>query len=301
MNLSRIDLNLFVVFDAIYSEGGITRASDSLKLSQPAVSHALNRLREVVGDPLFTRQGNAMIPTAMAHELIGPVRRALGEIGGSLNQLSTFDPSVSHREFKIGMRPLIETMIIPKLIEAIGTAAPHVRISTVHYSRADFQTQLASGSLAAVIDVMQPITHIINHKYLGGSKMAVLARQGHPAVQGSISMETYLEQYHVVASSRRFGPALEDYELTRLGFQRRIKVRCQHYRTACHAVRVSDMLLTIPERFARAVNEGMGNQVVPFPVDLPTHDFFLYWHTSTDNDPGNRWLRDQIFAIYQKH
>ncbi|WP_292935546.1 LysR family transcriptional regulator [Noviherbaspirillum sp.] len=298
MNLSRIDLNLFVVFNAIYTEGGITRASDTLKLSQPAISHALNRLRELLGDPLFIRKGNTMVPTAMAHELIGPIRRALGEIEGSLNQLSEFNPAESQREFKIGMRPIVESSLIPALIESMETVAPNVRISAVHYDRSDFQMQLATGALAAVIDIMQPITQMINHKHLGGGKMVVVARQGHPAVHGSISMETYLEQDHIVASSRRLGPALEDYELSRRGYQRRIKLRCQHYLTASHAVQVSNMLLTIPERFARAVNEGLGNQIVQFPAELPASDIFLYWHTNAENDPGNRWLREQIFGIW---
>lgn len=88
INISRIDLNLFVVFDAIYTEGGITRASAILKLTQPAVSHALARPRTLVDDPLFVRQGHSMSPTPVAHELIGPVRRAIAEIEVSLNQLS---------------------------------------------------------------------------------------------------------------------------------------------------------------------------------------------------------------------
>ena len=300
INISRIDLNLFVVFDAIYTEGGITRASDMLKLSQPATSHALRRLRELIGDPLFIRQGNAITPTPLAHELIGPVRRALGEIEGSLNQLSTFDPATSEREFKIGMRQVVESAAIPELINEINDTAPHVKISSVYHNRASFQTELSTGTLAAAIDVLQPRDHGIRHKQLAGGKMVVVARKGHPVVQGRISMASYLEQDHILASSRRLGPGIEDYELSRLGFQRRIKLRCQHYWTACKVANQSDMLVTMPERYARATNDPLENQIVPFPIDIPAHDIFLYWHSSADNDHANRWLREQILVSFQR-
>ncbi|MES2258212.1 MAG: LysR family transcriptional regulator [Pseudomonadota bacterium] len=298
-NLSRIDLNLFVVFDAIYTERGITRASDTLNLSQPAISHALARLRELMGDPLFIRQGNAVTPTPLAHELIAPVRRALGEIEGSLHQLSLFDPTVSQREFTIGMRHIVESAAIPALMRVIREPAPHVKISAVHHKRADFQAQLTVGTLAAVVDVMLPLTHNIHHTYLSGGKMVVVARKGHPAVEGRISLAAYLDQDHILASSRRLGPGLEDHELSRLGFQRRVKLRCQHYWTACQVVSTSDMLLTMPESYAGTTNALLGNQVVPFPVDIPAQDIFLYWHASADNDPANRWLREQVIAAFQ--
>ncbi|OGB25498.1 MAG: LysR family transcriptional regulator [Burkholderiales bacterium RIFCSPLOWO2_02_FULL_57_36] len=300
IDISRIDLNLFVVFDAIYTEGGITKASDTLKLSQPATSHALRRLRKLVGDPLFVRQGNAIMPTALAHELIGPVRRALGELEGSLNQLSTFDPAVSKREFKIGMRHIVESTAIPELMNEIRDSAPHVKISAVHHNRAGVQTQLSTGTLAAAIDVLLPNTTGINQRYLGGGKMVVVARKGHAAVQGRISMAAYLEQDHILVSSRRLGPGIEDYELSRLGFQRSVKLRCQHYWTACKVVSASDMLVTMPERYARATNDPLENQIVPFPIDIPAHDIFLYWHASAENDHANRWLREQLVASFQR-
>lgn len=300
VNISRIDLNLFVVFDSIYTERGITRASEALKLTQPAVSHALGRLRELLNDPLFVRQGHAMTPTPLAHELIGPVRRALREIEGSLNQLSDFDPQTSRREFKIGMRHVVESATLPDLVSRIRSGAPDVQISCVHHSRADFQTHLTSGTLAAVVDILLPLTHNIHHQFLSGGRMVVVARRGHPSIKGRVSLAAYLEQDHILASSRRIGPALEDLELTRLGFQRRVKLRCQHYWTACKVVSTSDMILTMPERYAHSINETLGNQVIPCPIDMRAHDIYLYWHASADDDQANRWLREQIVASLQQ-
>lgn len=299
MNISRIDLNLFVVFDTIYTEGGITRASEALKLTQPAVSHALGRLRTLVGDPLFVRQGHAMLPTPVARELIGPVRRAIGEIEGSLRQLSDFDPQTSQREFKIGMRPLMESATIPALMQQIGAVAPHVKIASEHHNRSDFQTHLTTGALAAVVDVLLPLTHNLRNQRLAAGRMQVVARKDHPLVQGSISLASYLAQDHVLASSRKNGLGMEDMELSRLGLQRQIKLRCQHYWTACKVVSTSNLLLTMPERYARATNEPLGNQLIPFPIDINARDIFLYWHASAENDPANRWLRENIIASFQ--
>ncbi len=297
-NISRIDLNLFVVFDAIYTEASITRAAEVLALSQPAVSHALARLRSLLDDPLFTRSGHSMRPTPVARELIAPVRRAIAEIDGSLRQLAAFDPGTSQREFTIGMRSIVESTAIPDLMQQISGSAPGVRVAAVHHNRADFQSDLTSGSLAAVVDVLLPLTHDIHNLRLTGGGMVVVARKDHPVVQGSITLQTYLAQEHVLASSRKTGPGLEDMELSRLGYQRRIKLRCQHYWTACKVVSASDLLFTMPERYARATNGPLGNQLIPFPADISAHDIFLYWHASAEHDPANRWLRDNILATF---
>lgn len=300
VNVSRINLNLFVVFESVYTERGITKAGDALKLTQPAVSHSLGRLRELVNDPLFVRQGNVMTPTPLAHELIGPVRRALREIEDSLNQLSEFDPQTSRREFKIGMRHLIEPAAIPNLMGRIQDAAAHVKISSVHHNRADFQMQLIMGALAAAVDVLLPLTHDIHHQFLTGGPMVVVARREHPAIKGEMTLAAYLEQDHILVSSRKIGQALEDFELARLGFERRVKLRCQHYWTACKVASDSDLILTMPERYARANNEPFGNQVIPFPMEVRAPDLFLYWHASAENDPANRWLREQVIASFQQ-
>jgi DNA-binding transcriptional LysR family regulator len=295
-NISRIDLNLFVVFDAIYTEGTITRASEALKLTQPAVSHALGRLRDLVNDPLFVRKGHVMAPTPVARELIAPIRRAIGEIDGTLRQLVAFDPLTSQREFRIGMRSIVEATAMPELMRQIRDAAPGVQVSSVYHTRSDLHSDLSSGALVAVVDILLPLGHNIRNQRLAGGPMVVVARKDHPVVQGSINLESYLEQEHVLASSRKTGLGLEDMELSRLGFQRRIKLRCQHYWTACKVVSTSDLLLTMPELYARATNEPLANQLIPFPIQVSAHDIFLYWHASAENDPANRWLRDNVIA-----
>jgi DNA-binding transcriptional LysR family regulator len=199
---------LFVVLDAIYTEGGITRASERLALTQPAISHALARLRELVGDPLFVREGHAMMPTAAAHTLIGPVRRALKEIEGSLNQLQAFDPATSTRAFRIGMRHIVESAALPDLAMRVRAAAPQVQLAAVHHDRDALHGALATGELDAVVDVLLPRVPHVSYQRLAGGKMVVAVRAGHPAVGASLDLPTYLALDHVMASSRpqRAGP-----------------------------------------------------------------------------------------------
>ena len=99
-----------------------------------------------------------------------------------------------------------------------------------------------------------------------------------------------------LVSSRRSGPGLEDVELNRQGLKRRIRLRCQHYFAACRVVSETDLLLTMPERYARIANRQYGNQIQDFPMEMPSMDAYLYWHASVDNDPANRWLRDRLIA-----
>ena len=126
--------------------------------------------------------------------------------------------------------------------------------------------------------------------------MVVAVRAGHPRVGATLELATYLEMEHVMTSSRRTGPGLEDLALQRLGHERRVAVRCQHHWTACQLVASSDLLLTMPERYAGSANAALGNRLLPFPLATPANDLYLYWHANADAEPGNRWLRAQIRA-----
>jgi DNA-binding transcriptional LysR family regulator len=297
-NISRVDLNLLVVFEAIYAQGSITRASETLHLTQPALSHALARLRELIGDPLFVRSGNRMVATALAEEIIAPVRRALSEIDGTLRQLHKFDPARSAREFRIGFRHVVETATLPSLAARARARAPEVKISSVPYERDNLHGELASGALDLAVDVLLARVEGVRHELLMSGRMVVVARQDHPRVQGAIDLATYLDLDHVLATSRRFGPGVEDLALHRLGHQRRVKLRCQHFSTACEIVARTDLVLTMHERHAQALNAPLANRILALPFEAPMHELYLYWHASADKDPGNQWLREQVVAVY---
>jgi DNA-binding transcriptional LysR family regulator len=294
MHISRVDLNLFTVFDAIYTEGSVTRASHKLNLTQPAISHALGRLRQIFNDPLFVRQGHAMVSTPLARNIIEPIRRSLRGLEVTLNGLDSFDPDTTSKRFNIALRDVLEATVLPPLMQRVRQRAPLVDIAASQVERRELEGELAAGTLDGAIDVLLPLPSEIMHTRIYQDSTVVVARKGHPAIDGGLDIDTYLKQDHILASSRRRGPGLEDFELSRFGLERRIRLRCQHYFAACRVVSQTDMILTMPGRYASIANKQFGNQILPFPLDVPAFDVFLYWHANVDNDPANRWFREQV-------
>lgn len=298
MHISRVDLNLFTVFEAIYTEGSVTRASQKLNLTQPAISHALGRLREMFDDPLFIRQGHAMVSTPLARNMIDPVRRALRGLEVTLNGLDRFDPATTSKQFKLALRDVLEATILPPLVKNVSRTAPLVDITASQVDRRALESELAAGTLDAAIDVLLPLSSDILRTRIDQDTTVVVARKGHPAIDGSIDIDTYLKQDHILTSSRRKGQGLQDFELSRFGMERRIRLRCQHYFAACRVVSQTDLVLTMPERYARIANLQFDNQILPFPLEVPAFDVFLYWHSNVDNDAANRWLREEIVKSF---
>jgi DNA-binding transcriptional LysR family regulator len=300
IHLSRIDLNLFVVFDAIYTEGGITHAAKRLSLTQPAISHALARLRELFDDPLFMRQGKGMIPTPLARVMIDPVRQSLQGFEATLKRVDRFDPATARKHFTVGMRDVRELTVLPNLLRTVTRAAPFVDISVVRAERKQLEAELATGTLDAAIDVRLALSDEVRRKLINAERLVVIARPGHPTVGRKLDLETYLSQDHILVSSRRRGFGVEDYELSRHGLHRRIRLRCQHYFAACRVVSETDLVLTMAERYARMVNRLFRNRVLPFPLAVPDYDAYLYWHVNAEADPGNQWLRKQLLNAFRE-
>jgi DNA-binding transcriptional LysR family regulator len=299
VHISRIDLNLLVVLDAIYTEGGITRAADKLHLTQPAISHSLGRLRELFHDELFAREGRAMVPTPLARNLIAPVRDALRRLEVTLNELDSFDPAMTQKRFNIAVRDVFESTLLPPLLKRVGRAAPSVDVNAVQVERRAFESELAAGTLDAALDVLLPLSDQVRHRRISLDRQVVVARRNHPAVKRGLSLATYLKQHHVLVSSRRSGPGLEDVELSRQGLSRRIRLRCQHYFAACRVVSQTDLILTMPGTYAKVANRQFGNQILPLPLEMPPLDAYLYWHANVDKEPANVWLREQVIASFK--
>lgn len=298
MHLSQIDLNLFVVLDEIYREGSITRASRQLNLTQPAISHALKRLRQLLNDPLFVRKGSNMVPTPFTRTIIGQVRQALQILEVNLYENRQFDPVHTRRIFYLGLRDSSESIVLPSLVRRLQEAAPDIGIASVRVARRGMEAELANGSLDLAMDIPLTVGEDICQKWIFRDRLIVVARPGHPAISSGLDLDTYLAQTHIIVSLRRMGPGLEDVELIRLGQRRRIGLRCQHYFEACRLVSQTDMLLTMPERYAKLLNTQFKNRLWPFPAEVPVLDVHLYWHESAENDPANRWLRQEIVEAF---
>ena len=297
MNLSKVDLNLFIVFDAIYTEANLTRAGQIVGITQPAVSNALSRLRETFNDPLFVRTAQGMVPTAMAQNIIGPVRNALQLLRVSVQESRIFNPLQANKTFRISMTDLIEAVILPPLFQRLRRQAPAVQIESFLAKRRETTKELAAGRIDFAVDAPLNTDPQVRHVKLLEDRYVCAMRKGHPLAKDKISLDDYLSLTHIHISSRRSGLGLVDLALGKMGIQRKIALRSQHYLMASQVMQQTDMAMTVPESFAHR----HGLHAVDLPVnDVPAQETHLYWHESTDQDPANRWMREQLIELCQQ-
>lgn len=296
MNLNKVDLNLFIVFDAIYTEANLTRAGQIVGITQPAVSNALARLRETFNDPLFVRTAQGMVPTPMAQNIIGPVRNALSLLRVSVQESRTFNPLQANKTYRISMTDLTEEVILPPLFQRLRRLAPAIQIESFLSKRRETTKELAAGRLDFAVDAPLNTDPQVRHVKLLADRYVCAIRKGHPLAKDKLSLDEYMSLTHIHISSRRSGLGYVDLTLGKMGIQRKIALRSQHYLMASTVMQSTDMAITVPERFARR----HGLHYVGLPVEVPPVETHLYWHESTDQDPANRWMREQIIEIAQQ-
>lgn len=297
MNLRAVDLNLFPVFEAIYSERSLTRAGETLNMTQPAVSNALSRLRAAFGDPLFVRSGRGMTPTPAAEALAQPVREALLRLRSGLDQQMRFDPKTASRTFRVSMRDTAASMLLPPLASALESEAPHVCFQSVLFDRAEIPHSLATGQLDFAIDVSALARPELAHMPLISDRYVCVLREGHPATKRQLTLKRFLELRHVTVSSRVMGRGLVDLALGLLGEEIEPAMRTMHFQPAFHAVMASDLALVAPLSLARRYDVAWRE----LPVDAPTLDLLLFWRRDTTDDPALRWAREKLLEAAQRH
>lgn len=296
MNLSKVDLNLFIVFDAIYTEANLTRAGQIVGITQPAVSNALARLRETFNDPLFVRTAQGMVPTPMAQNIIGPVRNALSLLRVSVQESRTFNPLQANKTYRISMTDLTEEIILPPLFQRLRRQAPAVQIESFLSKRRETTKELAAGRLDFAVDAPLNTDPQVRHVKLLSDRYVCALRKGHPLAKDKLTLDEYMSLTHIHISSRRSGLGYVDLTLGKMGIQRKIALRSQHYLMASMVMQKTDMAMTVPERFARSHDL----HYVGVPVEVPAVETHLYWHESTDQDPANRWMREQMIELAQQ-
>lgn len=291
----RLDLNLLRVFAAIWSHKHLGEAAQALHVTPSAVSHALRRLREQLGDPLFLREGRRLRPTPRAEQLGPAVRAHLGELAALLAPLQRFDPAATQRRFVLGLREALEPLVLPELFARLQRHAPGLQLASVRLDRARTEIELREGRLDLVIDVARPPAPGIGSAALLQEALCVTMRAGHPLRDG-MRVEDYLRMPHVLVSGRPSGPGIEDSALATLGLGARHTVlRCQNYYAASLHVAQSDALLTLPTRLARAIGRPLGNLLRSLPFAAPPMGLALHWHAERA-DAGIDWLRAQTLA-----
>ncbi|WP_322005563.1 LysR family transcriptional regulator [Paraburkholderia tropica] len=290
MSLTKIDLNLFIVFEAVYRTRNLTRAAELLFITQPAVSNALARMRKTFSDQLFVSTSAGMMPTPVSENIIGRVREALQLLDSSTHAGEQFDPATSQRTFRLSMNDLTEALLLPALEEVLQRQAPGIRIESYFTTRREVPEALASGAVNLAIDAPLIDDPQLEQQALGQDRYACLLRKEHPFTKKKLTLDDYLRLGHIHVSSRRQGPGLVDTELNKLGLRRTIQTRVQHYLVAPLIAMRTDLVLTAPLALLRRYDA----RILALPFELPELESHGYWHRSVSGDPAHRWLREQI-------
>jgi DNA-binding transcriptional LysR family regulator len=301
-NLRTFDLNLLVAFDVLMREMNVTRAAEQMFVTQSAMSHILQRLRQQLDDPLLVKTPAGMKPTERALALIEPVRALLTEAEKLIQAPADFEPGTSQRRFVLAATDYMEFLLIPELSGQIEQAAPGIDIH-VKRTEASFPlAQLESGALDVVLgfeSVLNPPAHLYSQK-LYSDLMACVVRQNHPLIKKPPSLEEYLAVPHMLISRTGSNVGVIDQKLAERGLERRIKLIVPHFLSAPLIVAETDMILSLPYRIAEQFTRFAPLDVFPVPIELPAYDLIMIWHPLRDKDPAHVWLRDKIIAIGRK-
>lgn len=291
-DLRRIDLNLLVILDALLGEQHVTRAAERLHLSQPAVSHALARLRDLLGDPLLVRAGSGLVPTARALELAAPLAETLAQVQ-SLLAPNTFDPASARRTFRLAMSDYGAAIILPGLIRTLRKEAPGIDLQISHASREGMVEGLLNGDIDLAAGVLPELPGELRSSPLFEERyVCLLDRQSLPE-DGQLDLPTYLSRPHVLLEMRGSGTPEIERTLTALRERRRVAISLPHWSVAPRLISGTDLILTVA---SRALNEVDDESliVVPPPFEIAPFTFVSAWHKRRGGDQALNWLNRRI-------
>ncbi len=295
VNLSAVDLNLLVALEALLSERSVTRAAERVGLSQPALSHALTRLRTVFDDPLFVRTPRSMEPTPRALSLEGPLRESLRSVRAMLSPPEVFEPAKAKREFSLASADLAEFVLLPKLMASLAAEAPGVDLRVMPWN--DPFGPLTAGELDVAVGVFPDAPAGILRRRVYRDGFVCVMRKESPAARARVfDADRYCAQTHLLVAPRGTPGSHVDAALAKQKRSRRVALMVPHFLVAPHVVAGTDLVWTAPERMARPYAEKLGLVVRPMPVPVRGFTVSMVWHARHDRDPAHAWLRAQVAA-----
>lgn len=297
-NLRKIDLNLLVIFEALYATGSTGRAAERLGMSQPAVSNALGRLRDLIGDQLFVRDTRGLKPTSKSNEIIRPVREALGVIGSQLITSDSIDLPTYQRQFRVIIADPFEPILMPPIVRAITTEAPGIEIECVQ-ATARFAEDIRDGGIdlacfAFPIDSKDIVTQV-----LCPIELVILSRRDHPGIKKPLDIDTLRRLPQIAIGRELRGFTGVDKKLIAADTARRTPYMVGKIWSMAPMIERTDLIGFLPRRFANEIARNFDLDIHEVPMKLPEQHAYLMWHVSSERDPGHKWLRDSIMQAIQ--
>ena len=304
MNINSIDLNLFLVFQAIYATRSVTLAGDRLGMTQSAVSNALKRMRERFNDALFVRSADGMVPTPVAERLIAPIEEGIACLVQAVDQGRTFEPGASSRTFRIAVNDIGQLVMMPELLAVARGVAPGVRFETVDVSMADARQRMLHGQIDIALGSWEPMGPSFYQQRLFDETFVVLMSKASPlGTRESIELDDYLAAEHIAYRPQGTTDSQLQQTLDRAGAldRRRVVLTAAHSLGLSSIVAASGLLLTAPARLAKAmVTSRTDLHAVNAPFEVMPFEIRQQWHERFHQDSGNRWLRELIFGLFHE-
>lgn len=304
-NFRTLDLNLLRVFDEVMSERNLTRAANNLAMTQPAVSNALRRLRDLLGDDLVLRSGYGVLPTPGAIALWPSVREALGLLRKSLAP-GAFDPATASNTFQLAMADATAAQLIPGLVDIGELEAPGVSLRVLPLTTRDPRELLTSGNVDLAIGHFPALIAELGaarqqddlprfmHQRLYDGEYVVVMRRDHPLAGKPLDLDAYCAARHLLVSfsGRPFG--FVDEALAALARQRRVVLTVNQFFTAGRVVANTDLLTVLPRHFLSATGMASALDTCELPLTVPQVHVDALWHRQALHDSAHQWLREAV-------
>ena len=297
MLLRNIDLNLLVVLDALLTEKHVTRTGVRLHLSQPAISHSLNKLRVLLDDPLLIRQGNEVVLSALAQNLQAPLKEILGQIETLLGQSIDFVPADSQRTLRIAMSDYGAAIVLPKLLVQLRAQAPDTSLVVIQDSRQGMLEQVGQGRIDLAIGVFPALGADICTEVLFEETFTCLLDRRSLPENGVLDLDSYLARPHLLVSMDGNTRGEVDNVLRARGLKRRVAVNVPHWGTAPGMIADTDLILTVATRTLTNVPFGDTLVAMAPPLTVAPFNYVQAWHNRFNQDPAHRWLRELVRQV----
>ncbi len=296
IHFTTFDLNLLVVFEALYAERNVTRAARRLARTQSAVSHSLRRLREELSDPLFRATRRGLLPTPRAEVVWPKMKEALALVRGALAPPRPFVAKELRRTFVLVTGDYVELVLLPSLVARVRKEAPGVTLVVRPGSNASAR-ELSTGEHDVAIAPGFAGASELRSQLLFDERFVCVMRAGHPASKKRLTAQRFAALEHALISPHGSGEGAVDVALRERGLSRDVVVRLPHFLVAPLVIAKSELVIAMPERLIASVAEPRKFAVRPMPLDVKGFDVKLFWHPRSDADDGHRWLREVIAEV----
>lgn len=290
-----LDLHQLRVLCSVFETRSVSRAADSLGLTQPAVSYSLARLRETLGDPIFTRTPEGMAPTPQAARIYREVRRGIDILDAAISPAG-FDPGLSDRAFRVAMSDIGEMEFLPRILQFLQTAAPRVCLEIVQISLANLPRALDIGDLDFAVGNLTEICSKTAHSVLFREHYVCSFRAGHPRIGAELTREAFEGANHIFVTSPFTGHHMLENALLERNIHRKIGLRVPHFTSVPNVIAETDYLVSVPSRVAQTFARTHGLRHLPLPVEIPAFDARIHWSARHETNEGHAWMRDTLIA-----